>query len=200
MRGIVRRLAIACFVCSRGFSTTEISISLLATSILTATTAPNIQELVEMARATKDANDVRVIAMALIRPADDVHIGVLNNARGYAVIVVSAGPNRIIETPFAAVGLPAAGDDVISVAAFGHAAAKMMVVLTVAQACSVDTRPLLGPMVSVRLACSRGSAAHLRVGESVNRPTRRTDASQIEVHVEVPQDKTGQGRAITLNF
>jgi hypothetical protein len=48
------------------------------------------------------------------------NVGVLLSGRNDAVIVVSPGPNRIIETPFAQVGLRTGGDDLVSVIGRGQ--------------------------------------------------------------------------------
>lgn len=48
-----------------------------------------------------------------------INIGLLSSP-GQAVVVVSAGPNEAIDTPFAQVGLAASGDDIISVLGRGR--------------------------------------------------------------------------------
>jgi type II secretory pathway pseudopilin PulG len=179
-----------------GFSVTETSVVVAATSLLTATAAPNLQEYLETARATKALGDVRVIAMSLVRltahvghprrgadraellvsqgdiPQADVsavrpwtrpidhrivqslvdhlvdnaaeyvsrwrgpymeglspdpwgaryaaNVGFLIKPGGHAVLVISAGPNGILETPIATVGLRTGGDDIVAVVGRGR--------------------------------------------------------------------------------
>ena len=49
-----------------------------------------------------------------------VNVGLLEQPGGHAVMVVSAGPNGIIETPFETVGLQTGGDDVIGLIGRGR--------------------------------------------------------------------------------
>jgi hypothetical protein len=189
--------------CPAGFSTAETSAVIAATSILSATATPQIQEYLESARAVKATGDVRVIAVSIVRlsshvqrirvdakvapkllvsdgeipaiqdataqpwalpedrrnadrldahlvsneagyPTDAaqgnrwrgpymdklsadpwgsryaVNVGLLEGTGGHVVLVVSPGPNRIVETPFEAVGLSPAGDDVIALIGRGR--------------------------------------------------------------------------------
>jgi hypothetical protein len=48
------------------------------------------------------------------------NVGLLERDEGHAVFVLSAGPNRLIETPFEAVGLKAGGDDVVGMIGRGR--------------------------------------------------------------------------------
>ena len=199
-----RRWAAVAFVASAaGFSAIETSAVLAATSLLSATAAPQIQEYVESARSIKAAGDVRVIAVSIVRltfnvgkigrhqrqpptllvsegdtpgvgTADErpwaaaldegavqplgahlvdnaagydaarahasrwrgpymdglsadpwgfrygVNVGLFGGRGGQSVFVLSAGPNGLIETPFAVVGLRQGGDDVVSVIGSGR--------------------------------------------------------------------------------
>ncbi|MBI4264649.1 MAG: hypothetical protein HY657_09750 [Acidobacteria bacterium] len=188
--------------CQAGFSTGETAAVITATSILSATAAPQLQEYIETARATKATGDVRVIALSIIRlmahvgrvgghqrerpsllvsaggvpaaaspdhaswtlPLDGrvvqaleahlvdnaasyavgaaqplrwrgpyleglssdpwgsryaANVGLLGGTRGQVVIVLSPGPNGIVETPFEMVGLRLGGDDVAGLIASG---------------------------------------------------------------------------------
>jgi hypothetical protein len=200
----VRRSAAALLLVSAaGFSAAETTVILSATSIVSATAAPQIQEYLENARQIKAEGDVNVIALSLIRlitnvghlgtapeaapdllvsageipetddartrawsaPADDrstqllddhllsnaagypaatrdgfgwhgpyldrlspdpwgsryeANVGLLHQPGGKAVVVVSAGPNRVIETPFEQVGLTPAGDDIVALVGRGQ--------------------------------------------------------------------------------
>lgn len=199
-----RRAATVLLVSScAGFSTAETTAIVAATSILSATATPQIQEYLESARAVKAAGDVRVIALSIFRltthvqrirlaekvrpqllvsdgeipevtdaatrpwalPLDgrDVqplaahiidnsagysvdaghfqrwrgpymdnlspdpwgsryaaNVGLLDATGGHAVLVLSAGPNAIVETPFQAVGLQTGGDDVVGLIGRGR--------------------------------------------------------------------------------
>jgi hypothetical protein len=48
------------------------------------------------------------------------NVGLLEQPGSHAVLVISAGPNRIIETPFEAIGLQTGGDDVAGVIGRGR--------------------------------------------------------------------------------
>lgn len=198
-----RRWSAVVLLASAGFSTVETSAVLLATSMLSATAAPHIQDYVENARSTKALGDVKVIALSILRltwnvgkigghqrerptllvsegdipgpESPDAHpwtapvnegttqtlrahmvdntagynvaagqpfrwrgpyfeglsadpwgsryaanVGFLDRPGGHAVIVVSPGPNRILETPFETVGLGTSGDDVIGLIGTGR--------------------------------------------------------------------------------
>lgn len=199
-----RRWAAAAFLASAaGFSAVETSAVLAATSLLSATAVPHIQEYVASARTIKAAGDVRVIAVSILRLTFDVgrigrdqrlrpamlvsagdvpvastvdqrpwgapldgaavqtldahlvdnaagytaardqpsrwrgpyvdsmsadpwgfryavNVGLLGGRDGQAVLVLSAGPNGLVETPFAMVGLRQGGDDVVSVIGSGQ--------------------------------------------------------------------------------
>lgn len=187
---------------SAGFSTAETTAIVAATSIMSATATPHIQEYLENARSVKAIGDTRVIAISIVRLASDVHriragqkispkllvsegevpqaadastapwtlpydgrdaqdlaahlvsneagyptaaagsrwrgpymeklsadpwgwrygvnVALLESARGHAVIVISAGPNGIIETPYEAVGLKTGGDDIVGLIGRGR--------------------------------------------------------------------------------
>jgi len=198
-----RSAAVLLLASAAGFSAAETTAILGATSILSATAAPQIQDYLENAREVKAAGDVQVIALSIIRlvanvghlrtptephprllvsdgeipePADKAedpwtaaidarstqrledhlldnaagypmptrggfgwhgpyldrltpdpwgsryaaNVGLLEQPGGKTVIVVSAGPNRIIETPFEQVGLKPAGDDVVALVGRGQ--------------------------------------------------------------------------------
>lgn len=193
---LVRRTAAAlCLSSCAGFSAAETTAIMAATSILSATAAPQIQDYLESARAVKASGDVRVIAVSIVRLMSHVHrlryeekirpallvsdgeipaaadptasrwtlpldgrdvqplaahlvdnaagysaeaghagrwrgpymenlspdpwgsryaanVGLLEAVGGQVVLVLSAGPNGVIETPFETVGLRLGGDDV----------------------------------------------------------------------------------------
>lgn len=56
----------------RGFSATETTAIIAATSILSATATPQIHQYLESARGVKAAGDTRVIAISLLRLTSDV--------------------------------------------------------------------------------------------------------------------------------
>lgn len=72
MTRLQRLLTAAMLSSSAGFSTVETGAIVAASSILSATATPQIQEYLENARAVKAKGDVRVIALSIIRLSADV--------------------------------------------------------------------------------------------------------------------------------
>jgi hypothetical protein len=74
----------------RGFSATETTAIIAATSILSATATPQIHQYLESARGVKAAGDTRVIAISIVRLTSDV--GRVRQARTAApTLLVSDG-------------------------------------------------------------------------------------------------------------
>lgn len=186
-----------------GFSAVETTAIIAATSLLSATATPQIREYLDTARGVKAAGDTRVIAISVVRLANDVgrvrlartvaptllvtdgeiphvqsptdrswalpldgktvqplashlidnaanypgqrgqpiqwrgpymdglspdpwgkryaiNVGLMDGNTGATVLVLSPGPNGIVETPFEAVGLKTGGDDVVGVIGRGR--------------------------------------------------------------------------------
>ena len=201
---ILRRVAALTLVAAcGGFSATETTLIVAATSVLSATATPHVQEYLENARAVKASGDVQVITVSLVRLTADVHrlrmergiaptllvsdgevpaaneapvrawaqpidgrevqplashlldnsagyptdgggfgrwrgpymdkvspdpwghryavnIGVAERPGGHTIVVVSAGPNGVVETPFETVGVGTIGDDILGIVGRGR--------------------------------------------------------------------------------